>query len=271
VTRMEWLAHIQTDLAVVQTPSHLPPLQFEALERLIRRGQSMAFFGSFANGIDPSLLKLAGELAYETTEPTATVHQATAGAGGGVKVENVPQSFPIQQLLDRRIDNAHRAKPGTQNEVYSIGGDPQLLLVRSATKRLMLWDPPGFSSGCCKPLRVLWGGNAAPYALAAASLNELLRDSGALHARTIDLDQTGTAAAWETSNGTMHLLFGNLEEGLREDADRSRHFTMELPARWSGAQWHPVWAGSSFFKVDGRSLLVDLPADSSMLLEAPSK
>lgn len=272
VTRLEWLGRIQSDLPILQTPSHLQPVQFEALEQRIRRGQPTAIFGSFADGVDPRLLKLAGEPAYDSGEPKAMVHQATAGASEGLKIEHVPQNFPIQQLLDRRTDGAHLAKSGAQKDVYCIDGSPQLLLVRDPKERLMLWDPPEFTEKAREPLRNIWGGSAAPYALAAASVNELLRDSGALHARTIDMDQTGTVGAWITSDGTLHLLFGNLEEGLREDADRSRHVTMEFPAAWRGVRWHPVWANSpSLSKADGRSLVVDLSPDSSMLLEAPLK
>jgi hypothetical protein len=270
VTRLEWLGQIHSDLPIVQTPSHLPPAQFDALEQRIREGRPTAIFGSFAGGIDPRLLRLAGEPEFKKTEAKASIHSATLVDSTGLAIEHVPHGFPIQQLLDRTA-SSQPARPQAR-VIYSVERSPQLLLANRPKLHLMLWDPPEITKMCCQPMREILGGSTAPYVLAAASVNELLHSEGALHARTIDLNQTGAAGAWETADGTLHLLFGNVEEGLREDADRSRHFTMELPTAWHDPQWHRIWADSaSSAKADGRSLTVDLAPDASVLLEAPAK
>ena len=101
------------------------------------------------------------------------------------------------------------------------------------------------------PLSRIWGNTGAPYALAAGTLNEMLRRNASLHASQIDLNQTMSIAAWRTTNGTIHLLAGNLEEGLRDDADLSRHATLAIPKSWRGESWKDAWTGQKFsFKDD---------------------
>jgi hypothetical protein len=177
----------------------------------------------------------------------------------------------------QRLDLAAEKPSDSSNQgarlksfVYGSDGSPQLLLDREPQLNLMLWDPPDFLADpnrFDKPLPEDWGSSPTPYALTAASLNELLRAEGALHARSIDVDQTGTVGAWRTRDGTLHLLFGNLEEGLRNDADRSRHFTLEFPRDWTGLQWRSVWDPTTAPGLDHGTIQVDMKADSSILLE----
>lgn len=55
----------------------------------------------------------------------------------------------------------------------------------------------------------------------------------------IFVDQTWAGAsgeagvrAWTLRDGTVRLLAGNPEEGLRDDADRGRTLDLALPASW---------------------------------------
>jgi hypothetical protein len=269
ITRMEWLPQVKSDLAVLQTPSHLLATELDGAATLIGSGHPVAIFGSFAEGVDAKLLGLAGEPVFVKSEQKATAHTAQAGELNGLAVENIPQQFPVQELLDRKCPDPKAAKQIDGNDVvYSVDGSPQLLMSRNGKAHWMLWDPPDFlAERFDRPLRETMGGSAAPYVLAAASLNGLLRDTGAIHARTIDAEQTGTVGAWRTQDGTLHLLFGNLEEGLREDADRSRHVTLELPAAWRDTGWKSVWNGGMVYAAGRRGLKVDLKPDGSMLLE----
>jgi len=50
--------------------------------------------------------------------------------------------------------------------------------------------------------------------------------------------------------GNVHkkvsLEFGNLEEGLSDDANASRNATIELPREWQQHNWRSVWPGANF-------------------------
>jgi len=85
--------------------------------------------------------------------------------------------------------------------------------------------------------RVL-GGSGAEYTLAALTLTVATR-----HGRCTPScdDQTSTVAAWRTEDKKIYLLAGNLEEGLRDGADHSRHISLELPPFWKAVTWSSVW------------------------------
>lgn len=267
-TQLEWLPHIHTDLPILQTPSHLPPNQLDMVLRLIYSGRPVAVFGSFAGGIDPKLLQLAGEPVFTATEPRATIHEAKAGDIRNLDVQHVPSAFPVLERFDSigsgAVSRPHR---DATTVIYSTSGSPNLLLTYHDGAHLALWDPPEFFGGCCKPLRKIWGGSAVPYVLTAAVLTSLLADSDALRANTIDLEQTGTICAWATADGKIHLLSGNLEEGLREDADRSRHIALKLPAAWQQLHWASTWKNDSFYEKKNKVLNIHLAPDASVLLE----
>jgi hypothetical protein len=161
------------------------------------------------------------------------------------------------------------AAPKT-NVVYSVSGSPVLVMNTASSTRLVAWDPPDFYDSCCKPLKEIWGGSAAPYALAAGALNKLLGDANALHASEIDMEQTSNISVWHTSDGKFHLLAGNLEEGLRDDADMTRRAAIALPDAWSKLQWRSVWPDAAFSLQD-HMLHLTLPMAGSLHLEAPSR
>ncbi|HEY1581295.1 MAG TPA: hypothetical protein VGF82_29865 [Terracidiphilus sp.] len=270
-TRIEWLGSIRADLAIVQTPAHLSPEEFAILRKRIDDGRPTAIFGSFAGGVDSRLLECVGLPRFTTTETKATVHQANQVQPYGLDIEHIPLKFPILEKLDTELDGATVMQNRAAQVIYETGGNPALLIEWNLSRELVLWDSPECSSGCCKPLREIWGGSAAPYTLAAASLNELLKDAGDLHTAIIDMDQTGTVAAWRTADGKLHLLAGNLEEGLREDADHCRHVSLVLPVAWRTLSWASVW-DHRVLKVDSAGILqVELPPEGSLLLEATSQ
>ena len=76
-------------------------------------------------------------------------------------------------------------------------------------------------------------------------------------------------AAWRAQDGRLRILAGNLEEGLRDDADLSRHTTLALPKSWQGAAWKDAWTGRSF-SLSNNLLNLDLNQGESVLVE-PSK
>ncbi len=241
-TRMEWVPKVKSDLFIFQTPSHLPPQQTAYVADWIKQGHPVAIWGSPAGGIDPELEKLGGLGSSGDGDVHAKQQQATLGNGSPMLTENVPASFSTYHrlTLNKAADEARA--------VYSVAGSPVLIMNTTAGKRLMMWDPPDIS-GRGDPggqgkgsLRDIWGGSAGAYALAAGTLNYLLSSgTGALHARSIDLNQTVNITAWRTRGGAFHILACNLEEGLRDDADMTRHATIVLPESWKAAQWTDAW------------------------------
>ena len=269
-TRIESLPRVNTGMAIVQTPSHMHPAELSGLQQMIDRGRPVALFGSFAGGIDPRLLSLAGLRQFQRGERLASIHTAQAGDLKGLAVRNVPSRFPVQEVLDTSLQAASASAQGMAKTIYSTDGFPELVLKDDAAQKLLLWDPPEFSVHPGERLLKILGGSPASYVLAAAAVNALERDAGLLHVRSVDAEQTGAAGAWMTSDGRIHLLFGNMEEGLRDDADHSRHFIVEAPAAWNNVAWRSVWSGAST-PVTGGSIHVDLAPDQSILLESKAK
>lgn len=259
-TRMEWLPQVHSDLFVVQTPVHLPPPQLSELVKLIRTGQPVALLGSAAGGIDPRLAALAGLRGdFDAMPIEVRSCRGTTGAPGFAKGSEASfNSFCYPQSIE--------ALPSAQ-VIYQADGVPQLTLAAAGGKRIMVWNPPDLRSTEGQPLSWIWGNTGTPYALAAGAMNQLLKQRACLHAREIDLKQTMNIAAWRTVDGHVRILAGNLEEGLRDDADLSRHAVIEVPAGWGATQWKDLWTGRNL-STDGLALSVDLPQAASMLIDA---
>ena len=80
-----------------------------------------------------------------------------------------------------------------------------------------------------------------------------------------DAEQSGTVAAWTRRDGVVRILAGNLEEGLRDDADRSRHMILKLPQAWRSCGWRPEWTAKAEALPDAR-LGLRLDPEASALL-----
>jgi hypothetical protein len=259
-TRIEWLPQVRSDLFILGAPSHLAPAEKAAVLRLASSGQPMAFFGSPAGGIDPAFARLAGLTTTDPQHAPPVVLPASASPAAQRILSDLPREFPVRQGLTR-----NQAAPGA--DALYAAGSPLLVLNTTAGLNLLAWDPPEFADLCCKPLGEIWGGSAAPYALTAAALNTMLGSAARLHAQEIRIGQTFTAGAWQTGNGQLHILAGNLEEGLREDADMSRAATLVLPQSWRGCAWKSVWpAGAAIPPRD--TLELHLEAAQSLQIEA---
>ena len=263
-TRIEWLPQIHSDLLILGAPSHLTEPEAASVATLAQHGQPIALFGSPAGGISPKLQKLFGLGTHDETRLPLSIQAASASDFGSTLVRHLPSQFPVKQSVTRNF-----AAPKT-NVVYSVSGSPVLVMNTASSTRLVAWDPPDFYDSCCKPLKEIWGGSAAPYALAAGALNKLLSDANALHASEIDMEQTSNISVWHTSDGKFHLLAGNLEEGLRDDADMTRRAAIALPDAWSKLQWRSVWPDAAFSLQD-HMLHLTLPMAGSLHLEAPGR
>jgi hypothetical protein len=265
-TRIEWLPRVQSDLFILGAPSHLSPEESGFAIATARHGAPVALFGSPAGGVDLNLQKLAGLESADPQPAAPTVDIAEASDQAAELVKHAPAKFPIRQGLSKN------SATGGATTIYSVAGSSALVINQTGGLRMLAWDPPVFLDDGDKPLREIWGGSAAPYALAAGALNSLLSNPSTLHDTAIDLEQTVNLSAWRTSDGKVHLMAANLEEGLRDDADASRHTTVELPTEWRNLYWNSLWPGGEFTPSHGsisirlgqaRSLLVEAGADSS--------
>jgi len=261
VTRVEWLPQVKSALFIFQTPSHLTPQLTEYIAGLIRAGQSVAIFGCTAGGIDPELARLGGLVPTEgSAEERATVHLAKLMDTSSKFAQDVPATFKTYYRFTRN----HAA--ADVRVLYTIDGNPVLTLNTTGGKRIAMWDPSELVFQDGTPLADQWGGSGAPYALAAGVLNYLLSNRDVLHAADIDLNQTMNITAWRAEGGRIRILAGNLEEGLRDDADMTRHAVLVLPETWKGRIWRDAWS-QTLLNAENSQLKIDLQQAGSILAE----
>jgi len=265
-TRIEWLPRVSSDMFLVGAASHLTAEESGAVLTLARHGMPIALLGSPAGGFDPALRKLAGMESKDARPSPVSVLQGKASSFGAWLAHGVPEEpFPVRQGFSKNT------ALGNSKTVYSVGDSPALVLTQGSNLRLLTWDPPEFAVEWDTRLLDIWRGSAAPYALAAGAVNALLANSGALHAAAIDTRETVNLTAWRTGDGKVHLMFGNLEEGLSDDADASRNATIKLPGEWQRHPWKSVWPGVRFNQQDG-SIHIDLEqARSAQLVSEGSR
>lgn len=263
VTRIEWLSHVSSDMFIVGAVSHLTAEESRDIHTLAQRGVPIALLGSPAGGFDPSLRDLLGLESDDASSSPPSTLKARVSSFGATLAHGVPEDFPLRQGFTKNTTTPN-AKP-----IYFVADSPALVLNQGLKLHLMTWDPPEFAVEWDTRLLDIWRGSTAPYALAASAVNALQANSGSLHASAIDSNQTVNLMAWRTADGKDHLMFGNLEEGLSDDADLGRKATIELPVKWGKHPWQSVWTGATFNQQDN-SIHVDLEqAHSAQLVSTP--
>ncbi len=259
-TTLEWMPQVQSDLFIVQTPIHLAPERLGQLADAIKRGQPLALWGRARGGIDPALAQLAG--LHEADPPTqGPVSKRRAATQAPDLVLNAPPTFEAFYHPARSLASAEA------RVLYTVEGSPALTLNQTAGKQVSVWNPPDLQYGQDMPLAQIWGNTGAPYALAAGALSELLKANSALHAASIDVQQTMSISAWRNKDGSWRILAANLEEGLRHDADHSRQATLMIPPSWQTTTWRDVWTGRTYPTQNG-ALRIELTQAASVLLES---
>ena len=258
-TRIEWLPKVQSDLFIIQAPSHLSAEHLQTLQQFTKEGHPVALLGSFAGGIDESLLRLGGQ---RSAPGEGRVQLCKATNLAADLVLNMPKTFTTFCFPRLGTPTA------SARVIYTEEGSPALVSGTSEGRQIILWDPPVLRSVEGMPLAQIMGNTGAPYALGAAAMNDLLRANSDLHVNQIDLKQTMNIAAWRTEDGRVRILAGNLEEGLREDADLSRSTALAIPASWriESHAWRDLWSGRGF-ETRNNLLPIHLPQASSLLLE----
>lgn len=257
VTRAEWLGQVRSDLLVFGATTDMPRDQIETIEQLAAKGQAMAFFGSVSSGTNPALSKLLG-VSSVPHRPAVQDRMLRATAGA---------SWPQTGLHTRAFNAPPPASQVTApagSVVYAFGETAGLVLDQGGGRNLSLWDPVPLFDYWYRPLKDLLNGDPTPFALAAATLNQQLAKAGVFRAAKVDTAQTGTVAAWTRRDGTVRILAGNLEEGLRDDADRSRRMMLNLPPAWRSCRWQSAW-GKEPRRMGTEQMRIDLPPQGSAL------
>ena len=250
-TRIEWLPSVNSDAFLIGGISHLTPQESNFVHAAAKRNLPLVLIGSPANGFDESLKDLLGLNSTQAQADPLALLKATTSSGAASLAVGVPDQFPIRQAL-----SANTAAHGAST-VYAVEGSPALTVERTATANIVTWDPPDFNVEWDTKLLDIWGGSAAPYVLSAGAINAALAGAGSLHVSQIDLQQTMNFTAWQTRDSRIHLMFGNLEEGLRDDGDARRRATVSLPNVWSRLDWQSLWPGGDF-NLQGQRFTVQL-------------
>ena len=239
-TRIEWLPRVSSDMFLLGAASHLTAEENNSVLALAGRGTSIALIGNPSGGFDAALQHLVGLHSENARPAQVSVLNGSISSFGASLVHGLPDQFQVRQALSKN------ELAGESKVVYSVEGSPALVLNQGSKNRQLTWDPPEFAVEWDTKLLDIWRGSAAPYTLAAGAMNALLANAGALHASAIDLKETVSLTSWRTQDGKVHLMFGNLEEGLSDDANASRNATIELPREWQQHNWRSVWPGANF-------------------------
>jgi hypothetical protein len=230
-TRTEWLEEVESDLFILQTPVHLSKQEEENILRLVRRGQPVAVFASPAGGLSPALAKEIG-IRSSDRQLGPLVKTGSLSTDREEFVHGIPPTFPILHFPSRNSVDPE------VTTVYRVSGSPALMINYSEGKRLALWDPAELRPKhpwVDKPFADFIG-SCFPYVLVARVLNQLLEDSDCPRVDRVEVGQALNLACWRLADGTYRLLAGNLEEGLRHDADFSRRAGVVFPAGWYESQ-----------------------------------
>lgn len=259
VTRAEWVPHVTSDLFLFGATTAMAKPTRDAIVAQARKGQPMAFFGAFGTATDPAFLALGG--ASVTAHDPVIQDRMMRGVLGrsAPKVGGVGPAFdaPPPQRSNRVADT---------DLVYGFADSAGLSRRRASGSDILLWDPPSTFDYWYRPIRDNMNGDPTPFAVAAAAVGEQLAVRDAPRLDRVDLAQTATLSAWTVRGGGLRVLAGNLEEGLRDDADHSRSVTLRLPEAWRGRTW-TGWDGVAR-RDQGGTLPLELEPQGSILLRS---
>lgn len=258
VTRAEWVPAVTSDLFVFGATTGMAAQTRDKILSRARSGQPMAFFGAFGTATDPAFVALGGGSVAPYDPPVQDrMMRATLGLGAP-RVKGVAAfDAPPPQRANRT---------GVGDVVYSFVDSVGMSRRREGKTDIVLWDPPSIVDYWYRPIRDNMNGNPAPYAVAAATLGDQLASRDAPRAAATDVSQTAAFSAWTVRGGGLRLLAGNLEEGLRDDADATRRIAVRLPEPWTGRRW--VTDDGNVRQDTGGVLPLSLDAGGSLLLRS---
>ncbi|MDR1393601.1 MAG: hypothetical protein LBJ62_06510 [Bifidobacteriaceae bacterium] len=233
ITRAEYLASIQADHLIVQTPVHLPDDQRDLLLRRIRRGDPTMVVGSPGPGVDRLIAEAAGLISADSAVgPVKTVaHLGPSlrpGVDAGLEGGDLPEEFSIVQPW-----TANQAVGGAE-VIYQVDGSPALV----RRDLISSWDPPEVIHRSVSDLVGGHGGPrgdlsmtqrlGSPYGvlLAAAEIMRALKLTGRIAAEPLEATSPVAMSAWTRDDAVTMVLLGELEEGFRESTEGDWRLTV---------------------------------------------
>jgi hypothetical protein len=247
ITRSEYLPDIESDMFIFQTPVRLQPTEKENTLNILKSGKPVAVFGSPAGGLDKEISDIIGINTTDTMineiKYIGTLNYKTDGIWN-----SLPNTFPVFQPYTK-----NKFKSSAEI-VYSVSGSPCLGLNQSDGKQLIFWDPPEFSNNLTagsddydESLDQILG-SPTPYVITSRLINELMKKSNLINVDEISQYQPVNLAIWQSVDGKVEIMAGNLEEGINHCADKRVHSVINLPSlitdkgsfeineKWSGAK-----------------------------------
>jgi hypothetical protein len=247
ITRSEYLPDIESDMFIFQTPVRLQPTEKENTLNILKSGKPVAVFGSPAGGLDKEISDIIGINTTDTMineiKYIGTLNYKTDGIWN-----SLPNTFPVFQPYTK-----NKFKSSAEI-VYSVSGSPCLGLNQSDGKQLIFWDPPEFSNNLTagsddydESLDQILG-SPTPYVITSRLINELMKKSNLINVDEISQYQPVNLSVWQSVDGKVEIMAGNLEEGINHCADKRVHSVINLPSlitdkgsfeineKWSGAK-----------------------------------
>jgi hypothetical protein len=177
-------------------------------------------------------VKIAEEVGLRSSDakPGALVETASVAADDAYR-RDIPRQFVILQYATR-----NQAVNGSR-VLYTVAGSPVLVVSKKNGRRVMAWDPAELIPDIQwvdKPF-VDFIGSPCAYVMVARVLNDFLQGTNSPHVEEIDTARAVNVGYWKLRDGSYRMLAGNLEEGLRHDADFNRHVTVVFPSSWGAA------------------------------------
>ena len=259
ITRVEWLPKVSSDLFLFGATKGIDRHTLDTIGAMARGGQPMAFLSEAGSDTDPLVANIVGIKSQPHDPPQEDQRlRAIRGDGPAPAISNALETFEATPTATQVS-----ALAGTM--IYGFGKSAALVVRQDHGLNVSFWEPAPLDDTWFVPLRKLMDDNPTPFALASAAMTEQLAHAGKFRASRINVDQSGTIAAWRTGDGKIRLLTGNLEEGLRDDADQSRLISVGMPHSWTVSRWRPEF-GKSRFQMEPSTVQIMLdPAESASL------
>ena len=272
ITRSEYLPHVESDMFVFQTPVHLQPAEKENIIKVLKSGKPVAVFGSPVGGLDHEISEILG-IGTKDSIISAARFIGTFEYRTDKITNSLPNTFPlIQPFSQNKFSEAI-------DMIYSVVNSPCLGLNQADGKQIIFWDPPEFSinlpygSGDFGESLDQILGSPVPYVATARVINELMKKNNFISSEQVLQYQPVSIAAWQTNDGVIRILAGNMEEGINHMADKSVHTSLNLPDQITGSdvtEIYEIWNNEKILSGD-KKVNIDLDRGQTKLFRYNKK
>jgi hypothetical protein len=235
VTRLEWLPQVRSDMFIFQTPGQLDANAAEAILKLYRAGEPLAIISDPTYGIDPRIAEILEPPCKTLNQgwqlQVASIKTKVAGVSDGL-----PSNFKVWQ------GNYELEKTLAGSVIYQTNSCPDLVMGEGSGKNWVYWNPPFFSQKG-SPQQSSdgpFGGliaDSEPYVLASRAVLILLHNAGrSPFDFSMPVEVPLAVHYWRRKDGSLMLLLGNLERGMKGDSENTKLLWLELPSHFVSSQ-----------------------------------